>query len=67
MDIDNCDPLSVFLNLETGQIECLPGVLIPPPGYSQLGPEVTVTPENAPRSFWFYIALGIVAVAVLKQ
>jgi len=61
MDIENCDPKSVFLNLTTGGIECLPGVLIPPAGYSQLAPEVTVKPKP---QYWKY-ALGVLAIYYL--
>ena len=56
MDIENCDPKSVFLILTTGGIECLPGVLIPPAGYSQLAPEVrsNLNPSigNMPWAHW---------------
>lgn len=52
-NIDNCDPKNIFLNMNTGKLECLPGVLIPPTGYSQLLPEVDVKPKN----WWVKYAL----------
>ena len=45
MELENCDPKYIYLNLTTGDLECFPGELIPRDGYSQLGPEVTVKPK----------------------
>jgi len=56
--IETCDPKNVFLNMATGQLECLPGVLIPPAGYSQLAPEVTVRPKN----WWVKYVLAAAAL-----
>lgn len=63
-NIETCDPKNLFLNMETGQLECLPGVLIPPQGYSQLLPETKVRPKN----WWLkYVLLGIAAYYVMKR
>lgn len=67
MDIDNCNPLNVYLNLNTGKIECLPGVIIPPPGYSQIGPETTVTPNTTLAKIPALIVLGVLAYFALKK
>lgn len=67
MELDNCNPLNLFLNMQTGQLECLPGVLIPPPGYSQLAPEVTVTPEsNKPKLLWLLLT-GAAVLLIAKK
>lgn len=63
-DIQNCDPLNIFMNVNTGQLECLPGVLIPPPGYTQLIPAVDVSPKN---NNWKYVMAVIIALMILKK
>ena len=64
MELENCDPKSVFLNLTTGQLECIPGTIIPPQGYSQILPEATVKPKN----WWVkYALLGVAAYYLLKK
>jgi len=63
MDIDNCNPLNIYLNLDTNKIECLPGVLIPPAGYSQILPEATVRPKN----WWVKYALIAAAALILLK
>ena len=62
--IENCDPLNRYLNLTTFKEECLPGVIIPPPGYTQLLPEVPVKPKIN----WInYALIGIAAYYILKK
>jgi hypothetical protein len=62
--IENCDPLNLFVNNATGQLECLPGTIVAPDGYSQLIPEVTVRPKN----WWVkYALIGIAAYYLVKK
>jgi len=63
-ELKNCDPLNRYLNLTTGKEECLPGVIISPPGYTQLLPEVPVKP----KSNWInYALIGIAAYYIFKK
>jgi hypothetical protein len=64
MDLDNCDEKNIFLNLTTGDLECLPGVLIPPTGYSQLVPTTDVRPKP---KYWKWALLAVGLYAVLKK
>ncbi len=61
MDIQDCNELNIFLNLSTNQLECLPGVLVAPPGYSQLLPATDVKPKFKYK--WLLILLGVYVLA----
>lgn len=63
MALNNCPQENIFINLTTWENECLPGVLIPPAGYSQPIPEVTVTPGIP----WGKIGLFALAALVLYK
>ena len=62
--IDNCDDKNIFLNLTTGELECLPGVLIPPTGYSQLVPTTDVRPK---KRYWKFILIALAGYYLLKK
>lgn len=63
-NIENCNPLNIFINNATGLPECLPGVNVAPDGYSQPIPEVTVRPKN----WWIkYAVLGVAAYMLIKR
>lgn len=44
--IDNCKDIYLYINNSTGQLECLPGEVLPPPGYSQILDTVPVSPKK---------------------
>lgn len=60
ISVKDCDELNIYLNTQTGNLECLPGRLVPPPGYTTLLPEVPVTPKK----FKFSIKLLLAGLAL---
>jgi hypothetical protein len=63
-DIENCDPKNIYLNMTTGELECLPGVNVAPQGYSQILPEVTVRQKN----WWVkYVVIAIATYYLVKK
>ena len=47
ISVKDCNELNIYLNTQTGNLECLPGRLVPPPGYTTLLPEVPVSPKKS--------------------
>ncbi|MAB65354.1 MAG: hypothetical protein CL662_00795 [Bacteroidetes bacterium] len=66
ISVQDCDELNIYLNNQTGNLECLPGVLVPPAGYTTLLPEVPVTPKKFKFPFKLLLA-GLALYLVTRK
>lgn len=66
ISVQDCDELNIYLNNQTGNLECLPGVLVPPAGYTTLIDEVTVTPKKTKFPFKLLLA-GLALYLVTRK
>ena len=66
ISIKDCDELNIYLNTQTGNLECLPGVLVPPSGYTTLIDEVTVIPKKIKFPFKLLLA-GLALYLVTRK